>query len=477
VPFSLPDEDVFLIDANANPPAAAPLPNVVVGVGTVLFNMAVRPGAGGGRLFVGNLESRNHVRFEPLIDANLGVQGHIAESRITVVDGTTPTPVHLNPHVSYAVATGPPAEIAASLAFPTDMVFSSDGSTLFVAALGSGKVAAFDAAALQAGTPTRTTVDVGGGPSGLALDEGRDQLFVMNRFDHTIGIVSDASSPTRALTATVPLRFDPSPKLAKVGRRFLYDASTTSGHGDSACASCHIFGDFDSLAWDLGDPFGDVVDNPNPFRLGGAGADFHPLKGPMTTQSLRGMAAAGPMHWRGDRTGGDDPGGDPLDEDAAFKKFNPAFVGLLGRPAELTPAEMQEFTDFILTVRYPPNPIRPLDDDGTPAQDSGEDFFTTEPTDANNTCQFCHALPLGTDGFSTFEGETQEFKIAHMRNLYQKVGMFGVPGGLFGIPATGPLGRQVRGFGFLHDGSIATVFDFVNANVFANLNDALRRDL
>ena len=52
------------------------------------------------------------------------------------------------------------------------------------------------------------------------------------------------------------------------------------------------------------------------------------MKGPMTTQSLRGMANHGPMHWRGDRTGGNDepsaqPNGGTFDEDAAFKKFNP----------------------------------------------------------------------------------------------------------------------------------------------------------
>ena len=52
----------------------------------------------------------------------------------------------------------------------------------------------------------------------------------------------------------MPLRFDPAPPAVRDGRRFLYDARDTSGHGDSACASCHIFGDFDSLAWDLGDP-------------------------------------------------------------------------------------------------------------------------------------------------------------------------------------------------------------------------------
>src|SRR5262249_59402690 len=72
------------------------------------------------------------------------------------------------------------------------------------------------------------------------------------------------------------------------------------------CASCHIFGDFDSLAWDLGNPDDGLLPNPNPFAIG-SGGPFHPMKGPMTTQSLRGLANHGPMHWRGDRTGGDQP--------------------------------------------------------------------------------------------------------------------------------------------------------------------------
>jgi hypothetical protein len=66
------------------------------------------------------------------------------------------------------------------------------------------------------------------------------------------------------------------------------------------------------------------VDNPNPFQVAlGVDPIFHPLKGPMTTQSLRGMANAGPMHWRGDRTGASNPFGNALDEDAAFKKSTP----------------------------------------------------------------------------------------------------------------------------------------------------------
>jgi hypothetical protein len=292
----------------------------------------------------------------------------------------------------------------------------------------------------------------------------------MNRFDHTISIVSNASDESlRAETAVVPLRYDPSPPAAKNGRRFLYDARATSAHGDAACASCHVFGDFDSLAWDLGDPFGPSVPNPNPFRVG-SGGPFHPMKGPMTTQSLRGMAGLGPMHWRGDRSGGTD-GGDPLDEDLAFKEFNPAFVGLLGRGSQLTTSEMQAFTDFILTVRYPPNPIRALDNLPTASQLSGETFFRETPTDAGAvTCEFCHRLPFGGDGRSSVEGETQEFKIPHLRNVYQKIGMFGFPG-------SPDLGDQVRGFGFLHDGGVDTLFTFVNGMVFQNLTLQLRRDL
>ena len=240
-------------------------------------------------------------------------------------------------------------------------------------------------------------------------------------------------------------------------------------NGDSACASCHIFGDFDSLAWDLGDPFGTVVNNPNPFRVPKPSGSpvFHPMKGPMTTQSLRGMAdPAGPMHWRGDRTGGVDAGGNALAEDQAFKKFNPAFVGLLGATSQLTTAEMQSYTDFILTVRYPPNPIHALDNSFTSTQSTGQNIFLNSQIDGSTLqCVFCHKVPVGTDGFSSFEGEPQEFKIAHLRNLYQKVGMFGVPPGAQ-APATGFLGDQVRGFGFLHDGSVDTVFDFLHASVF-----------
>src|SRR6185295_20216586 len=117
---------------------------------------------------------------------------------------------------------------------------------------------------------------------------------------------------------------------------------------------------------------------------------------------------------------------DPLDATAAFKAFNPAFESLLGSSGPLTTSEMQAFTDFILQVKYPPNPIRNLDNSLTATQQAGRTFFMNTQTDGPLTCDNCHNLMpgtgfFGTDGFSSFEGETQHFKIPHLRNVYQKV--------------------------------------------------------
>ena len=133
---------------------------------------------------------------------------------------------------------------------------------------------------------------------------------------------------------------------------------------------------------------------------------------------------------------------------------------------------MQKFTDFILQVTYPPNPIRALNNSLTADQQAGRNFYFNNISDVVETCNGCHVLEpangfFGSNGFSTFENETQHFKIAHLRNLYQKVGMFGMPAIPFIIPGNnGNQGQQVRGFGFLHDGSIDTIFRFHNATVF-----------
>ena len=366
------------------------------------------------------------------------------------------------------VRSAPAGVKAKSLATPLGMAVTADGQTLYVAAFGSSAVGVFSTSALENDTFVPDAADhialSVGGPTGLVLDEANDRLYVFTRFDNAIAVVDLVSGQE---IDHLPV-YDPEPALVQNGRPFLYDAAYTSSNGEASCSSCHVAGDFDSLAWDLGDPGGTIGVNPLPFRIPGD-TQFHPLKGPMTTQSLRGMANDGAMHWRGDRNGGP---GNGFDEDAAFKAFNPAFVSLIGRASQLPAADMQAFTSFILTVKYPPNPIRSLDNALTAAQQAGHDAYFGPITDGAFDCNGCHALDraqsfFGTDGFATFEGETQSFKIPHLRNVYQKVGMFGMPR-VPGLEAgnNGDLGPQVRGFGVLHDGSIDTVFRFLSSTVF-----------
>jgi YVTN family beta-propeller protein len=483
VRFTLPDKDVFAIDANATPPVETAF---FTGVGTILFAMVVNPA--NGSVYVANTEARNEVRFEgPGIFGGSTVRGHLHEARITVLDGTGVHPRHLNKHIDYATVPSPPGTSGASLATPVGMAITADGSTLYVAAFGSSTVGMFDTGALEDDSFVPSSLDHipvrGGGPSGLVLDEPRGRLYVLTRFDDAISIIDTAA---RSEVAHLPLH-DPEPASVRVGRPFLYDAVLTSSNGEASCSSCHVFGDFDGLAWDLGNPDDIVIDDRNPFvqipllPIPPA-PKFHPMKGPMTTQTLRGMATHGPMHWRGDRSGANDPGGDALDESQAFGTFIVAFDGLLGRGAPIADADMQKFTAFILQVTLPPNPVRALDGSFTPDQQAGHDLFFGRNTDTVTNCNGCHGLEpqngfFGTRGLMTIEGEPQEFKVPHLRNLYQKVGMFGMaPVSFFTNGDNGVTGPQVRGFGFLHDGSVDTLFRFHHANAFT-VNDTEARQL
>ncbi|HTQ81232.1 MAG TPA: hypothetical protein VMM92_14635 [Thermoanaerobaculia bacterium] len=505
VRFSLPDKDVFVLDAMANPPRQLRgTAGFFKGVGTILYTMTVNPV--NGKVYVANTEANNADRFEgPGIFAGHSLRGHLHESRITVLTpGGGVAPRHLNKHIDYdsCCASIPNAESDRSLALPQGMAVTGNGRTLYVAALGSDKVGVFSTRELEADTFVPNAANhipvSGGGPTGLLLDEANGQLYVMTRFDNGISIL-DTRRRTEVAHVTM---YTPEPPSIVNGRRFLYDARLSSSHGDSSCASCHVFGDFDSLAWDLGNPDAKVIDNPGPFNsllvdvVTGKPMEpiFHPMKGPMATQSLRGLANHGPMHWRGDRTGGNDapsaqPDSGTFDERAAFAKFNPAFVDLLGRHAPLSTEEMNAFTDFILRVTYPPNPNRPLNNVLTPDQEAGRQLFNTvncgipsapQFNGATLTCASCHVIDpqanpnsaapgfFGTSGGSSFDFNPQLFKAPHLRNLYQKVGRFGSPEnpGFLGGD-NGFKGEQVRGYGFLNDGSLDTVFRFVHGISFS----------
>jgi len=88
------------------------------------------------------------------------------------------------------------------------------------------------------------------------------------------------------------------------------------------------------------------------------------------------------------------------------------------------------------------------------------------------SCNGCHMLDssngfFGTNGNQSFEGLTQVVKVPHLRNAYDKIGMFGDPAvSFFQQPDSGSTGNQIRGFGFTGDGSTDTIFRFLTAAVF-----------
>jgi YVTN family beta-propeller protein len=444
LPFQLPDYDVFVIDTAAESPEVI---KRISDVGTVLFNMAVQPGTGA--LWVSNTEALNLVPHEPRL------QGKFAHNRITQIyplaEGGHRTQVsNLNPHIDHSVPTGPLSERKLSLAQPLDLVFHPSGDEAYVAAFGSGKIGVLNRTAQVV-----DRIDVGFGPGGLALDAQRQRLYVLNHLDGTVSVVD---LRMRKAVATVPLRHNPVPTVVKQGRPFLYDAALTSGHGDLSCATCHVFADLDGVAWDLGNPDGQSRNYPEALQhdlpLEPRQA-LHPLKGPMVTQSLRGLVGTGPFHWRGDRFGRADSPGEDVE---SFKDFNPAYKDLLGRAEEISESAIEYFARFVFTIRYPPNPNQRLDRGMDEEQRAGFEFFTGpfESGGGRQNCVSCHKFPLGTNRKVNFESFQvgRDMKAAHLRNVYQKVGRFNAPG------------PQVAGFGLIHDGTLDTVQNFLRLNVF-----------
>jgi DNA-binding beta-propeller fold protein YncE len=559
VTITLPDQDVFAIDATQNPPVAK-ANGAYAHVGTTLFNMAVNPASG--KVYVSNTDAHNDIRFEGHTPGYTTVAGNIVDSRISIIDPGSGGITHdnLNPHLTHAV---PPnivgsGDATLSRAFPQDLTFSADGKTLYVVAEGSQKLAIYDTASLEAGSASPTHQNqvnlTGGGPTGVVTN-GK-LAFVLTRFDDAISVIDLSQNAEVSHTSM----FNPEPASVTTGRKFLHSAKDTSALGDQACASCHVGGDFDGLSWDLGNPGGGPLPItpveyaeasailqasaqqnggvPTPQAQAEARAvldgvftvsplDLMPIfgqqtisfvmglymntKGPMTTQSLRGMDNHGSMHWRGDRNGAVqqsgvpflDGNGNPIqsaqpnagiyDEFNAFKSFNVAFPGLVGDAQQLSDADMSAYATFALQISYPPNPNRNLDNSLTPAQALGASvYFQTNPdgselpSDRFHNCNGCHTLDrngnlgqsphpgfFGSNGRISFEAESQSFKVPHLRNAYQKLGMYSPsvsPGhsllslAPFASPAN-PV-PAVRGFGFNHDGIEGTPEQFLAAFVF-----------
>lgn len=452
VSWTLADRDVAILDATN---LAAP---VTYANGLMNINMAIAVRPDGAVTTIGT-DGDNEVRFEE------NAQGVFIRSELASFSPANPNGTRIvadiNPHLSYASPTTSAALREQSIGDPRAIVWQADGSAAYIAGMGSNNVAIVDAAGARLGL-----IDVGDGPTGLALAGAR--LYVLNRFEGSISTIDTGTNLELARTAF----FDPTPSAIRNGRPFLYDSHMTSGLGQASCASCHVDAKADGLAWDLGAPTGSMKTVNQPCRQGPNGcAPWHPMKGPMVTQSLQGIVGAGAMHWRGDREN--------------IAAFNIAFDGLMGSQLR-SDQEMQLLTEYIATIAYPPNPNRNTDgtlrtslavSNGTGNAQTGLVLFTNAPRfgppgPGALTCVVCHTLPAGTDQRIDFPGPpaaNQSLKDVHLRGQDEKVGF------------NRGQANSLRGFGYNHDGTGDTLFNLFAAAPFSFPNNGAgqqeRRDM
>ncbi len=268
------------------------------------------------------------------------------------------------------------------------------------------------------------------GPRGLAKRNATGHLFALNKLSDTLSVVSVNSG---AVLAEVPVSsHDPMPAAQREGRGKFYDARL-SGNGTVSCGACHPDADNDGIAWDLGDPGGEML------TLIGYGYSIgepwpvdrpaHPMKGPMVTQSLRGIRDTAPFHWRGDRQ--------------RIQDFNGSFANLQSGSL-LSETEMDHVAGYIESLRNHPNPNRNPDNSLKPIVAGGDPARGRQHFEQLNVCSKCHTGPRGTNHvLDEFTGvlTQQPVKNATLEHSYKKV---------FFSPQAA---TSLSGFGFTHDGS------------------------
>ena len=446
--FSMVDAAVSEIDASTNTVSRSF--GGLLKLGTSNFALACSPLDG--RLALANTRARNQLRFEPR------VIGYLVETQFSSIaqDGTIGDR-KLDPHINFDVTPGTAAEADSAIGTPTGIAYSSNGLRAYVTSLATNKIAIVNPYGGALST-VKARVPCVAGPTGIVVDDAHAAIYVVGRYHNQLQTLSTANFTQIGLAA---IGMDPTPDAIVNGRKFFY-GGFTSAHGDQSCATCHVFGDTDEMGWDLGDPTGAFAPPPggqsDPNLQG-----FHPMKGPMITQSLRGLPNTGVLHWRGDR--------------ANLNAFNGAFTALMGRATVLPDTEMTAFNNFVRPLVYPPNPNRYLDNSlpdaptGQPSAVRGAAIFMNDVVQADGKrCQDCHAPTLGTNTQLVNHvalGESQDFKVPHLRNLYKKVGFVDQPSAV-----------NKRGFGFTHDGALDNLFDRLQDGRFTFANgDADRRDL
>src|SRR5262249_37328157 len=178
------------------------------------------------------------------------LRGHMVDTRAALIaPGGTVTRVDLNPTIDFGTTPGPASDLAVAIGLPIGVAWSGDSQHLYVTALADDRIARVDVAGTPAIGARAATV---AGPTGGAVGDARGRIYVVGRFRNQLETLRGGDL---APVAIAPIGMDPTPDAIVNGRKFFY-GGFTSGHGEEACATCHLLGDFDNIAWDLGNPQG-----------------------------------------------------------------------------------------------------------------------------------------------------------------------------------------------------------------------------
>lgn len=388
-------------------------------IGTNILSLDCSPD---GRIWAGATEARNLIRFEP------NLNGIFQESRVARITGTVVTLQDLNPHATAPMI--PTQDKDLSLAQPMAVLADTDGA--WIAAFGSDRIARLSNTGeiLHRIDLRGTAPETVRGPRGLARHPVSGRIAVFNKLSNTISILHPS---TASVIGEVPAAsHNPIPPDQREGRGFFND-TRRSGNGTVSCGSCHFDADIDGVAWDLGDPGGNMqtvvgaapsINNPQPVdRI------MHPMKGPMVTQPLRGIKGAGPFHWRGDKAG--------------IQEFNPSFQKLQAG-MQIPAADMDKVAAYIESLRNHPNPNRHLDNSLPATLDGGNPAQGKARFEQLAVCSKCHPGETGTnhvlDEFALVLTR-QPVKNSTLAHTYKK------------LHFTPYQATSLSGFGFTHDGT------------------------
>lgn len=453
----LPDQDIFRIDSTGS------ITQTHSGIGTILFGHAINPITG--ELWVLNTEANNLGKLDTnypagttdtkLLQSEPSIRGVNVRNRVTRIDLNTGTKstveLELNANGAYADS----RTIGQPYALDFVPAGEPNQGNAFIVGLLNGRIVEYNS--VGGFVQSRDILPRGAIPRGLLIDSVTDRLLVYCWGTNEIRVYPLGSTPV--LAPSLDLGYDPAPPDVQEGRKLFYDGSH-SRHGDESCATCHIDGRLDLIAWDLSNrPFDD--------------------KGPLTTQNLSGIARMRPFHWRGEQANG-------------LIDFNDAFDALLGGdPLDTMNGDFAKFQEFVFSIQAPANPfldparvlnnalppplpsVLPPGFSGVGPADliNGQNMWFDVATVGLLSCNDCHTLPTGTNADIIADGSDLHPKrgrlmITGFNEMWRKVQdttlvtLFDVDD--MGVPTGGLTTRRypMAGHGFAHSGAAASLLEF-----------------